>query len=75
MNTGLRAQELCWLKRDWGAADAGTRHTRNHMDVFVLPESVTKNKDARIVVLNDIAQSIVEELREQHPVSVFIWVS
>jgi hypothetical protein len=31
--------------------------------VFVLPETVTKNKEAkeaRVVVLNDIAQSIVE---------------
>ena len=41
----------------------------------MLPESVTKNKEARIAVLNHVAQSIVEELLEQHSVSVFIRVS
>jgi hypothetical protein len=41
--------------------------------VFVLPEWVTKNKQARVVVLNDVAQRIVDELRGQHPTYVFTW--
>ncbi len=40
-----------------------------------LPETVTKNREARIVVLNDIAQCIVEELRGEHPVHVFTWLN
>src|SRR5258708_30513958 len=41
--------------------------------VFVLPEWVTKNKEARVVVLNDVAQRIVDQLRGQHPAYVFTW--
>ena len=40
-----------------------------------LPESVTKNKEARIVVLNDTAQSIIEEVRGEHAAYVFTWVN
>lgn len=41
--------------------------------VFVLPEWVTKNKEARVVVLNDVAQRIVDGVRGQHPTYVFTW--
>jgi integrase len=41
--------------------------------VFVLPEWVTKNKEARVVVLNDTAQAVVESVRGQHPKYVFTW--
>ena len=34
---------------------------------------VTKNKEARVVVLNDVAQRIVDELRGQHPTYVLTW--
>lgn len=34
--------------------------------VFVLPPDFVKGKRARVVVLNDCAQSILEELRGQH---------
>src|SRR5882762_4016437 len=42
--------------------------------VFVLPEWVTKNKEARVVVLNDVAQRIIDGVRGQHPTYVFTWV-
>ncbi|MEJ1962817.1 MAG: hypothetical protein WDO56_15215 [Gammaproteobacteria bacterium] len=32
-------------------------------------------KQARVVVLHDTAQAIVEEMRGQHPVHVFTWVN
>jgi len=41
--------------------------------VFVLPEWVTKNKEARVVVLNDVAQRIIDGVRGQHPTYVFTW--
>lgn len=34
---------------------------------------MTKNKEARVVVLNDVAQRLVDELRGQHPTYVFTW--
>lgn len=43
------------------------------LDVFVLPKWVTKNKEARVVVLKDVAQRIVDESRGQHPTYEFTW--
>jgi hypothetical protein len=43
--------------------------------VFVLPPVKNKNRQARVVVLNDAAQTIVERKRGQHPVYVFTWVN
>ena len=43
--------------------------------VFVLPAVKNKNRQARVVVLNDRAQAIVEKMRGQHPVYVFTWVN
>jgi len=39
--------------------------------VFVLPADFVKGKRPRVVVLNDYAQAILEELRGQHPRYVF----
>jgi hypothetical protein len=39
-----------------GATGAGIGHSRDKRAVFVLPEWVTKNKEARVVVLNDVAE-------------------
>ena len=75
VNTGLRVQELCGLKWEWEQRIPELDTPEIKRTVFVLPETVTKNKEARIVVLNDIAQSIVEEVRGQHPVYVFTWLN
>jgi integrase len=75
VNTGLRAQELCGLKWHWEQRIPELDTPEIKRTVFVLPESVTKKQEARIVVLNDVAQSIIEELRGQHPVYVFTWVN
>jgi integrase len=41
--------------------------------VFVLPAMRVKNRQARVVILNDVAQSVLEEVRGEHPVYVFTW--
>ena len=71
VNTGMREKEVCQLRWDWEqhVPELGTPEIKR--TVFVLPEWVTKNKEARVVVLNDVAQRIVGELRGQHPTHVF----
>ena len=39
----------------------------------MLPATRVKNRQARVVVLNDAAQSVLEEVRGEHPVYVFTW--
>jgi len=39
--------------------------------VFMVPGSFVKNADERLVVLNDIARSVVEARRGKHPTHVF----
>jgi hypothetical protein len=39
--------------------------------VFVLPGSVTKNGEPRVLVLNDVAQAVIEDVRCQHRTYVF----
>ena len=41
--------------------------------MFVLPATRVKNRQARVVILNDVAQSVLEEVRGEHPVYVFTW--
>ncbi len=39
--------------------------------VFLLPGNVTKNAEPRALVLNNVAQSVLEQVRGEHPVYVF----
>jgi integrase len=75
VNTGLRVQELCGLKWEWEQRIPELDTPEIKRSVFVLPETVTKNKEARVVVLNDIAQSIVDSVRGEHSSYVFTWVN
>lgn len=43
------------------------------MTVFVIPGSVTKNGEERVVVLNQIARGVVEKQRGKHPDRVFTY--
>ena len=66
VNTGCREQEVCKLKWDWeiAVAELGT-------SVFLIPadfggrneRSGVKNGDKRLVVLNNVAKSIIEKQR------------
>ena len=73
VNTGVRAGELLNLKWEWEQRIPELDTPEFKRTVFVLPETVTKNQEARVVVLNDVAQSIVEEVRGQHPTHVFTY--
>ncbi len=69
VNTGLREQEVCRLNWQWEVfvADLGA-------SVFVLPEWVTKTKTERVVVLNSVAQKVVEARRGLHAENVFTYL-
>jgi integrase len=68
VNTGLRKSELCGLLWRWevDVPELGA-------SVFVLPEDWTKNGDERVVVLNSIALSVLEEQRGKNPEYVFTY--
>lgn len=76
VNTGTRDQEVCHLRWDWEieVPELGT-------SVFLIPEdfggrtenSGVKNGEDRLVVLNDVARSVVESCRGVHPEYVFTY--
>ena len=68
VNTGCRAGEIARLQWDWEVhvPEVGS-------SVFIVPDSVAKNGQERIVVLNRIAQSVVEGERGKHPRIVFTY--
>ena len=76
VNTGTREQEVCHLKWDWEieVPELGT-------SVFLIPadfggrtaNSGVKNGEDRLVVLNEVARSVVESCRGIHPQLVFTY--
>ncbi len=66
VNTGLREGELCGLRWEWEVQVPELQTT-----VFVLPD--TKNGQERVFVLNQVARSVLEQLRGQHPEFVFAY--
>lgn len=66
VNTGLREQEVCGLR--WQQEQVLPNLDTS---VFVIPESDTKNREDRLVVLNSIAQSVIDRQRGLDPVWVF----
>ena len=76
VNTGCRDQEVCRLRWEWEQ-----RLSEQGISVFVIPadfggrrrNSGVKNGEDRIVVLNRVARSVIEECRGQHPEFVFVY--
>ncbi len=76
VNTGTREQEVCHLRWDWEVEvpELGT-------SVFLIPadfggrteNSGVKNGEDRLVVLNDVARSVVESCRGKHSERVFTY--
>lgn len=66
VNTGLRDQEVCRLRWAWEYPIPELQTS-----VFVIPSEYSKNKCDRLVILNDIAHHVIQEVRGQHPVYVF----
>lgn len=66
LNTGCRDQEICGLRWDKefvvGGIDAA---------VFIVTDGEAKNGQERIIVLNSVARSIIEQRRGQHDDYVF----
>ncbi len=68
VNTGCRDQEVCNLRWEWEVKvpELGT-------SVFIIPRPMVKNREDRLVVLNRVAEAIVEEMRGVHPEYVFTY--
>lgn len=66
VNTGCRDSEICNLSWEWEVQVPELR-----ISVFIIPGSVVKNGDERLVVLNRIARSVVEAQRGVHASHVF----
>jgi len=66
-NTGNRQAEVCSLKWEWER-----KMPERDTSVFVIPGEKVKNTEERLVVLNRIARSVIEEARGMHPVYVFV---
>jgi integrase len=66
VNTGCGDREVCNLRWSWEVAvpELATR-------VFIIPGDYVKNKDDRLVVLNDVVLSVVQTQRGKHPTHVF----
>jgi len=66
INTGCREQEVCQLRWDW-EVDIPELNT----SVFLVPGRLVKNGEDRLVVLNQVAASVIDGVRGQHPEFVF----
>jgi len=68
VNTGCREQEVCQLKWDWEV-----KVPELDTSVFIVPGERVKNREDRLVVLNRVAMSVVEQVRGIHPEQVFTY--
>lgn len=68
VHTGLRDEECCGLRWDWerDVEELG-------VSVFVIPKSVAKNREERVVMLNAVARRVIEAQRGLHDQYVFIY--
>lgn len=66
VNTGLRDSNLCGLMWQWEVPVPEVGRS-----VFVIPPEAFKTKRAHVVILNDVAWSIVRRQRRKHPIWVF----
>jgi integrase len=68
VNTGCREQEVCQLRWDW-EVEVPELNT----SVFLVPSDIVKNKEDRLVVLNEVAKSVIEAQRGKHKTHVFTY--
>ena len=67
VNTGTREDEVCKLRRDWEIAVPELKTS-----VFIIPAGYVKNDEDRLIVLNQVAASVIDAQRGKHPVYVFV---
>ena len=68
VNTGCRDKEICKLRWEWEI-----KIPELNTSVFVIPGGKVKNGEDRLVVLNKIARSVIDEVRGQHGEQVFTY--
>ena len=68
VNTGCRDSEICSLQWRWEVQVPEIDTT-----VFIVPGDLVKNGDDRLVVLNNVAKSVVESVRGKHHSHVFTY--
>ncbi len=69
VNTGCRDNEICFLRWEWEVKVPGMKDT----SVFIIPGERVKNREDRLVILNRVAKSIIEERRGKHSIHVFTY--
>jgi len=67
-NVGCREKEVCNLQWGWER-----KIPELNTSVFIIPKEFVKNKHERLVVLNKIAQQVIDEVRGQHKKYVFTY--
>ncbi len=68
VNTGTREQEVCQLRWSWEV-----QVPELETSVFIVPKGFVKNDEDRLIALNRVARSVVEECRGMHPEFVFVY--
>ena len=68
VNTGCREQEVCRLRWEWEV-----KIPEMDISVFIIPAEYVKNREDRLVALNEVAKSVIDQVRGQHPEYVFTY--
>lgn len=66
VNTGCRDREICSLKWEWEVFVPELESS-----VFLIPGQYVKNRQDRLVVLNKVANLVIQEVRDNHKDYVF----
>ncbi len=69
VNTGCREAEICALQWQWEVSTPGIAGD----SVFIIPRQAVKNREERLVVLNDIVREVIDSCRGQHEQYVFTY--
>ena len=68
VNTGCREQEVCQLRWDWEV-----KVPELETSVFLIPAERVKNREDRLVVLNRVAKSVIDDVRGNYSDVVFTY--
>ena len=68
VNTGCREQEVCQLRWEWEIPVPEL-----NTSVFLIPAHAVKNREPRLVVLNEVAKSVIDSRRGKHAEYVFVF--
>lgn len=67
VHTGCRVQEVCQLRWEWEIKVPALPQ----LIVFIVPGQFVKNGEDRLVVCNEVARSVIEDVRGKHSTHVF----